>query len=418
MENILIKGVEIKKCEHGKRKTYCVDCKGGAICEHNTVKYTCKECKGSALCIHYKTKSLCKICKGNSICEHNKNKRNCIECKGGNICEHLKVKSYCVDCKGTYLCIHNKRKAYCKECGGSQICEHNKRKSICKDCNGSQLCIHQLCKSECRECLGNSICLHKKIKSKCVDCRGSSICEHNKYKRECKDCKGSGICQHNKNKNICVDCKGSKICVHGLRKYRCYICDGRELCKFCKNVNVNTKKYDGFCIRCFIHIFPDKPISKNYKTKEKTVIDYIINEYPNLSWLNDKKIIDGCSKRRPDLLLDLGYQIIIVEVDENQHEKYDCSCENKRIMELSNDVGNKPIVFIRFNPDNYLDESGKNIKSCWGVTKNSGILIVKKKDEWINRLKVLNEQIEYWINPNNKTEKTIEIVELFYNINN
>ena len=67
----------------------------------------------------------------------------------------------------------------------------------------------------------------------------------------------------------------------------------------------------------------------------------------------DKKIQDGCSTRRPDLFLDLGYQIIIIEIDENQHIDYDCSCENKRIMELSQDVGHRPIVFIRFNPDDY-----------------------------------------------------------------
>ena len=46
-------------------------------------------------------------------------------------------------------------------------------------------------------------------------------------------------------------------------------------------------------------------------------------------------------------------QIIIIEVNENQHIAYDCSCENKRIMKLSQDVGHKPIVFIRFNPDDY-----------------------------------------------------------------
>ena len=72
----------------------------------------------------------------------------------------------------------------------------------------------------------------------------------------------------------------------------------------------------------------------------------------------DKKLFEFfiCSKRRPDLFLDLGYQILIIEIDENQHLDYDCSCENKRIMELSQDVGHKPIVFIRFNPDEYCND--------------------------------------------------------------
>ena len=31
-----------------------------------------------------------------------------------------------------------------------------------------------------------------------------------------------------------------------------------------------------------------------------------------------------------------------------------------------------------------------------------------------NRLETLNEQIKYWLNPENKTDKTIEIIQLFY----
>ena len=128
----------------------------------------------------------------------------------------------------------------------------------------------------------------------------------------------------------------------------------------CKTHLCNTRvqnKYEGYCLYCFIHTFPDKPVTRNYKTKEKTVVDFIKTKYPDLSWISDKTIQDGCSRRRPDILLDLGYQIIIVEIDENQHTDYDCSCENKRIMELSQDLGHRPIIFIRFNPDNNYDKS-------------------------------------------------------------
>ena len=43
----------------------------------------------------------------------------------------------------------------------------------------------------------------------------------------------------------------------------------------------------------------------------------------------------------------------MVEVDENQHNNYDCSCENKRLMELAQDLGHRSMVVIRFNPDAY-----------------------------------------------------------------
>ena len=185
----------------------------------------------------------------------------------------------------------------------------------------------------------------------------------------------------------------------------------------CKSSWCSTRvqeKYDGYCLFCYMNLFPDKPVSRNYKTKEYAVVEYVKTKFPNHTWIADKIVNGGCSKRRPDLLLDLLYQIVIIEVDENQHTDYDCSCQNKRIMELSQDLGHRPIVFIRFNPDDY-DQNGTNITSCWGQDKK-GICVVKKskKDEWNQRLNALEEQINYWIKPENITNKTIETIQLFY----
>ena len=92
------------------------------------------------------------------------------------------------------------------------------------------------------------------------------------------------------------------------------------------------------------------------------------------------------------MFLDFGSHIIIIEIDENQHTSYEEICENKRTMEISQDFGFRPIIFIRFNPDSYF-----NIKctSCWGTT-TFGIHTIKrsKQKEWINRLKCLYKQID------------------------
>ena len=190
--------------------------------------------------------------------------------------------------------------------------------------------------------------------------------------------------------------------------------------KTCKNdwcLTQVKQKYDGYCLRCYIYNFPDKPVAKNYKTKEFSVVEFVKLWFPNFTWLADKQIKDGCSFKRPDLLLDLGYQIIIVEVDENQHNKYDCSCENKRLMELSQDLGHRPIIFIRFNPDDYININNERVRSCWSITKITGIVKIEYKKEWNNRLECLKEQIKYWTKPENKTDKTLEIIQLFYNQN-
>ncbi len=176
----------------------------------------------------------------------------------------------------------------------------------------------------------------------------------------------------------------------------------------------SNPRYKGYCLNCYVNIFPDKPALINYKTKESAVAEYVKLKFPGLTWIVDKAIKDGCSKKRPDLLVDLGYQIIIIEIDENQHGDYDCSCENKRIMELSQDLQYRPIIFIRFNPDKY-ESNGVKIESCWGLD-GRGICSVKKtkKIEWQDRLNALSLQIDYWLKPENKTDKTIEIIHLFY----
>jgi len=310
-------------------------------------------------------------------------------------------------------CEHGKYKKICKLCGGSQICEHSKRKSRCKHCGGSEICEHGKQKSRCKMCGGSAYCEHKKRKSLCKDCRGASICDHGKRKSTCKSCGGSEICEHEKRKSQCKKCDGASICEHSKRKSNCKSCGGSALCKSDHCETTGNTKYNGYCLPCCIQVCPQIEVSRNYKTKEKDVVDRITIAFPNFTWIADKKIKDGCSQRRPDLLLDMGSHIIIVEVDENQHSDYDCSCENKRLMQLSQDVGHRPIVFIRFNPDAYTNPEGILIKSCWKLNKIGVMSLVKtKENEWIERINTLKTQIQYWID--NPTEKTIEIIQLFY----
>jgi len=186
--------------------------------------------------------------------------------------------------------------------------------------------------------------------------------------------------------------------------------------KTCKNDFCGTRanrKYKNYCGYCYVNMFPKEQISRNYKTKETAVVDYIKDNFPNVDLKCDKTVYDGCSRRRPDILLDLGFQVIIIEIDEFKHQGY--SCENKRIMEISQDVGHRSIIFIRFNPDNYKD-GDKKITSCWSNQSKSGINTVKKCKikEWEERLLCLKNEVEYWLKIENKTDKMIEIVELYY----
>jgi hypothetical protein len=366
----------MSKCEHGKRKSRCVDCGGSEICEHNKIKSRCIECGGE------------------SICEHQKRKDNCREC-------------------GNSYCKHGKKKSRCKECGGSALCEHGREKRQCVKCGGDSICEHKIRKIFCVVCDGSAICEHNKRKWQCVKCGGSSYCKHGKRKSGCVECGGTEICIHNINKRYCKECDGSIFCVHDKNKYRCKICDGRSLCKseWCEVRGI--PKYEGYCLSCCIQVCPDIKVCCNYKTKENAVIGLIKEHFPDFTWVHDKRVEGGCSKRRPDLLLDLGTHVIIVEVDENRHNDYDCSCEHKRLMEISRDLSHRNIVFIRFNPDEYTDSSGKTVKSCWRINKLGLMGIMKSKEsEWQQRIHLLKEKIQYFVE--NPSEKMVEIIELFY----
>jgi len=289
--------------------------------------------------------------------------------------------------KGTWdgyrlLCEHSKQKSKCKECGGAEICKHDKRKSQCKECGGSQICKHDKQKSQCKECGGSQICKHDKQKSKCKECGGSDFCKHDKQKSQCKECGGSSLCKND-------------------------WCDTRAI-----------PKYEGYCMPCFINDprNADKPAHRNYKTKEKEVALAITQRYPDATWILDKRIQDGCSARRPDVLMDLGYRVLMVEVDENQHNNYDCSCENKRLMELAQDLGHRSMVVIRFNPDGYETLQGERVPSCWKLNKKGVVHIPKEQQKnWDARIEVLLETIQYWID--NKSEKQIEIFTLYFTTN-
>ena len=213
-------------------------------------------------------------------------------------------------------------------------------------------------------------------------------------------------CEYNARFNIpdekplyCINHKLDGMIETYRKKCKTHLCDSTSL-----------KRYEGYCYYCFVHLFPDHIYCKNYKTKEKCVAEYI-QSHSTYPWICDKKIQDGCSRRRPDLMVDLGFQVIIVEIDENQHIHYDTTCENKRMMELSQDVGHRPIVMIRFNPDEYTDTEKHG--SCWCLDVHGLCQLKKSKEkEWNHRLDVLMEQINLWTTK--PTEKTIEVIQLFY----
>ena len=352
-----------------------------------------------------KVAQYCGICKKEGMIDI-KNPR-CIVCKNKHPCFGLptdKVAQYCGICKkeGMINLKHSK----------CIVCQYTRPNFGLPTDKVAQYC--GICKKEGMIDLKNPKCIVCHTKQPCFGLPTDKVAQY------CGICKKEGMVDLKHPK--CIVCQNKQpnfgLPTDKVAQY-CGICKKEGMVDLkhpkCKSEWCSTfisNKYEGYCAYCYMHLFPNKPISRNYKTKELAVVKYMKEQFLKLDIITDKTIHGGCSRRRPDILIDFGCQVIIVEVDENQHTDYDCICENKRIMELSQDVGHRPIVFIRFNPDEYETNLG-NVASCWSINKQ-GICYIKKSKqiEWNERLNILQNVVTYWIN--NLTHKTIEIIQLFY----
>ncbi len=182
--------------------------------------------------------------------------------------------------------------------------------------------------------------------------------------------KNATYCETHKSKNM-VDIKNKR-------------------CDTCKITQMN-QKYKPNCAACHFSLHPNDPRIRNYKTKEQAYMSGLLKKFSQFKL--DKTINGGCSKRRPDGFLDLLTHIIIIEIDENEHKSYDDTCNNRRTMELSQDVDHRPIVFIRLNPDGYT-LNDKRMKGSFSLTKKTGELKVSKK-EFNKRLNSLIESVDH-----------------------
>ena len=201
----------------------------------------------------------------------------------------------------------------------------------------------------------------------------------------------------------CGNCKLYNMINIKSKKCKTYLCD----------IEIRNK-FKGYCLRCFIHNFPESKIIRDYGTRESKVTEFIKQEFKELNITYNKQIEGGCSQNRPDIFIDCLTHSIIIEVDEHQHKSnsksYTPECEIQRINNLFTDLADRPIIFIRFNPDSYTTKIGKVIKSCFEYTEDKGLPKANKTLQ--TRLKKLKEEINKNINiiPNTN----IATIKLYY----
>ena len=173
--------------------------------------------------------------------------------------------------------------------------------------------------------------------------------------------------------------------------------------EFCTTMADPRYDRDGYCAHCFKHLFPDDPRASmvRMKTKELRVRQFINDMFGDLEFIHDKPIVfGGCdcsSRRRIDHFVMIDGTLLAIETDEYQHKSYDQEDEDDRYNDIL--MHHSRAVFIRFNPDSYIDDRGK-----------------RRNPEFDERLEVLGEEIMNQVSRIRRGENhaVIDIVKLFY----
>jgi len=169
----------------------------------------------------------------------------------------------------------------------------------------------------------------------------------------------------------------------------------------CLGTKANTK-YKGYCANCYQNLFPNDSltIQMKCKTKELAVRDYInLNfsefKHDTVLWTGN---CDCTHRRRIDHRQLIGNTLLCIETDENQHKGYNKKDEEMRYDDLYM-IHSGKFIFIRFNPDKYVNENGK--------TDNTQLY---------KRLPILGIEIKRQIDRinNEENKELIEIIKLFY----
>ena len=349
-------------------------------------------------CVHNKNSSVCKICTVATPMEYVTNtkdealadipKKDRID---GNWYINSRDKTSRLWKTGRFMCIHEKNLLKCTVCYVKKQRNEQLEKEI------KEKDVHFKGLGNTKEDALIGIHKSKRIKGKWYICRvtnspkcwtGSEFMGRKYTKRHCK---------------------------HHIPEYYCTLCGPikypHRWCASCKlnGVQQGNDGYYPYCASCYYHLHPEIIPTRNVTTKERLMVSYLRECFPDVTMTHNRSIQDGCSSNRPDLNIDLGSHILMVECDENEHDGY--ICENKRTMTLFQDNGNRNLVVIRFNPDRYKDEAGFRHSSCFYFDEKHK-LQVHEDGEWNNRLETLKETIEFHLN--NEPKKELTQVNLFY----
>jgi hypothetical protein len=235
----------------------------------------------------------------------------------------------------------------------------------------------------------------KKERIYCGDCKNDTMISVHHIKCPCG--KRPYFNEPNETKGICcVKCKTvTMVDVVNIK------CPG-GIGFTCPYSHRGKEKYRGHCVRCFRQNFPMDPLTLKIrcKTKEIMVRDFINLHFSGFQ--HDKSMETGncecTNRRRIDHRKLICGTLLAIETDENQHKSRYYMDDETRDNDLFMAYSGK-WIYIRFNPDNYVDSKGK-----------------QRKTPMKSRLETLKIEIDRQIQRIERNENTalVERIYLFY----
>jgi hypothetical protein len=184
----------------------------------------------------------------------------------------------------------------------------------------------------------------------------------------CAEHKTSGMLPYSNRRCAALHC--SEIAIFGTQTKQLHCADHavagevnivEQRCVDCGLLNIVSP----VSLKC-AYCDPAQTIYRPVKWKELDVKS-VLTQAGWTDLVHDRRLQDSCGLRdRPDFVIDIDLRIIIVEVDEHQHHDRicarnctcpanarHCKCQQARMFDISQQFGGTPVVWIRFNPDEF-----------------------------------------------------------------
>ena len=306
-----------------------------------------------------------------------------------------KVAICCKNCKTNEMIDITHKK--CK-CGNQPIYNlpDEKVAICCKNCKTNEMVDVKNKKCKCGNRPSFNLPDEKKVAICCKNCKTDEMIDVKHKKCKCGNQpiynlpdEKVAICCKNCKTNEMIDVKHKK-CIGTLDNYTLIPCVYNQR---------GNPKYKNYCSECYKRNFPLDPLTCQIrsKTKEITIRDFINENFDG--FLHDKTLHTGscdCTiRRRIDHRKLIKNTLLVIETDENQHKSYDKMDEETRYDDLYMAFSGK-WIYIRFNPDKYINKNGKNKNPCISI-----------------RLECLRNEIYKQIERIDK-DKNIELIERIY----